>query len=124
MISSLSDLVSVISKSTISSRMAESELLLQFLPFSSVVSSDFWHKLSQLKIDIFALSDEPVDITGYYNNRTPPKLPACFNVDYSSFDKYKIIVFILLHYIYSVYFFYLADHQRLKGTPSWPAEEF
>jgi len=66
----------------------DSTPLLQFLPFSSVVSSDFWHKLSQLKIDVLALSEEPVDITGYFSNHTAAKLPACFNVDYSSFEKY------------------------------------
>lgn len=65
------------------------EKLLQFLPFSSVVESTFWHKLSELKIDVYALKDEPVDITGYYSNHTAPRLPACLNVDYSSFDRYQ-----------------------------------
>ena len=67
------------------------EKLLQFLPFSSVVESTFWHKLSQLKIDVYALKDEPVDITGYYSNHTAPRLPACLNVDYSSFEKYMYL---------------------------------
>lgn len=66
---------------------SESEKLLQFLPFSSVVSSSFWHKLSELKIEVFALKDEPVEITGHYSNRfASARLPACFNVDYSSFQ--------------------------------------
>jgi hypothetical protein len=41
-----------------------------------------------MKIDVYALNDEPVEITGYYTNQsTSSRLPACLNVDYSSFDK-------------------------------------
>lgn len=69
------------------SQDAAKDKLLQFLPFSSVVESTFWHKLSQLKIDVYALKDEDVEVTGYYSNHTAPRLPACFNVDFSSFDK-------------------------------------
>jgi hypothetical protein len=65
------------------------DILLQFLPFSSVVESSFWHKLSQLNIDVYALKDEPVDIAGYFSNHPAARLPACLNVDHSSFDKYK-----------------------------------
>ena len=61
-------------------------LLLKFLPFSSVVETTFWHKLSQLKIDVYALNEEPVGITGHYSNDTAVGLPSRFNVDYSSFD--------------------------------------
>ncbi|KAF6755034.1 E1-like protein-activating [Ephemerocybe angulata] len=39
---------------------------LQFAPFSSVVSPAFWHKLTDLKIDVLKLSDEAVPITGTY----------------------------------------------------------
>ena len=62
-------------------------LLLQFLPFSSVAETTFWHKLTQLKIDVYALKDEPVEIVGHYGNHTAAKLPACFNIDYNSFEK-------------------------------------
>lgn len=71
----------------------EHEKLLQFLPFSSVISSSFWHKLTQMKIDVYALKDEPVEITGHYTNQsTSSRLPACFNVDYSSFEKYILFI--------------------------------
>jgi len=50
----------------IESHQETKDKLLQFLPFSSVVESTFWHKLSLLKIDVYALKDEPVDIQGYY----------------------------------------------------------
>ncbi|XP_032783389.1 ubiquitin-like modifier-activating enzyme ATG7 [Daphnia magna] len=71
----------------------ESGKILQFLPFSSVISSSFWHKLTQMKIDVYALSDEPVDITGYYTNQSASsRLPACLNVDYSSFENHHASV--------------------------------
>ena len=65
----------------------ENDSILQFLPFSSVVETTFWHQLTQLKIDVYALNEDSVDITGCYNNRALPRLPACFSIDYSSFDK-------------------------------------
>jgi ubiquitin-like modifier-activating enzyme ATG7 len=71
-------------KEKIESHEETKDKLLQFLPFSSVVESSFWHKLSLLKIDVYALKDEPVDIQGYY---TAARLPAFLNVDYSWFDK-------------------------------------
>ena len=68
--------------------MAEqSDIMLQFLPFSSVVETTFWHQLTQLKMDVYALNEDSVDITGYYSNHALDRLPACFNIDYSSFDK-------------------------------------
>ncbi|KAJ2922042.1 hypothetical protein H1R20_g15051, partial [Candolleomyces eurysporus] len=40
--------------------------ILQFAPFSSIVSPAFWHKLTDLKIDVLKLSDESLPITGTY----------------------------------------------------------
>ncbi|TFK21522.1 E1-like protein-activating [Coprinopsis marcescibilis] len=40
--------------------------ILQFAPFSSVVSPAFWHKLTDLKIDVLRLDDAPVGISGSY----------------------------------------------------------
>lgn len=73
-----------------SSSESSDDKWLQFLPFSSVVETTFWHKLTQLKIDVYALKEEPIEISGYYNNHTAIRLPACFNIDYSSFDKYAL----------------------------------
>ncbi|XP_046456837.1 ubiquitin-like modifier-activating enzyme ATG7 [Daphnia pulex] len=73
------------------SSAVDNEKILQFLPFSSVISSSFWHKLTQMKIDVYALNDEPVEITGYYTNQsTSSRLPACLNVDYSSFENRQV----------------------------------
>ena len=67
--------------------MNKAEEALQFLPFSSAVETGFWHKLSQLKLDVLHLNEEPVEITGSYCNNTVQGLPAIFNVDYMSFDR-------------------------------------
>lgn len=65
----------------------ENDTMLQFLPFSSVVETTFWHQLTQFKIDVYALNEDSVDISGCYSNHALPRLPACFSVDYSAFDK-------------------------------------
>ena len=41
---------------------------IQFAPFSSCVDGGFWHKLTQLKLDVFQLDQTPNKITGYYTN--------------------------------------------------------
>ena len=41
---------------------------LQFLPFSSALDAGFWHKLSQLKLDVYGLDDEPKYIHCFYFN--------------------------------------------------------
>ncbi|POW16552.1 hypothetical protein PSHT_06602 [Puccinia striiformis] len=40
--------------------------ILQFVPFNSSIDPTFWHALTQLKIDILKLGDEPVGIQGWY----------------------------------------------------------
>ncbi|KAJ3047182.1 Autophagy protein 7 [Rhizophlyctis rosea] len=47
--------------------MSSSATLLQFEPFSSAVTSTFWHALSKNKIDLYKLDDSLVDINGYYS---------------------------------------------------------
>ena len=42
--------------------------LLQFAPFSSTLDAGFWHKLTQLKLDVYGLDDQLRDIYGYYCN--------------------------------------------------------
>ncbi len=41
---------------------------LQFAPFSSALDAGFWHKLSQLKLDVYGLDDEPKPVHGFYFN--------------------------------------------------------
>ena len=42
--------------------------IVQFTPFSSLVEPNFWHALTNLKIDVLRLSDESVSITGSYTS--------------------------------------------------------
>ncbi|KAI0081032.1 E1-like protein-activating [Panus rudis PR-1116 ss-1] len=41
--------------------------IVQFTPFSSLVEPNFWHALTNLKIDVLRLSDSSVPITGSYS---------------------------------------------------------
>ncbi|WAR54291.1 hypothetical protein PtB15_3B805 [Puccinia triticina] len=47
-------------------RPAMTAKILQFVPFNSSIDPAFWHSLTQLKIDILKLGDEPVPIQGWY----------------------------------------------------------
>jgi ubiquitin-like modifier-activating enzyme ATG7 len=60
---------------------------LQFAPFSSALDAGFWHKLSQLKLDVFGLDDTPRPLTGYYCNSDADLLQPRINVDYSAFSE-------------------------------------
>ncbi|KAK7682580.1 hypothetical protein QCA50_014380 [Cerrena zonata] len=42
--------------------------IVQFTPLSSLVEPNFWHALTNLKIDVLRLSDETVSITGSYSS--------------------------------------------------------
>ena len=67
--------------------MSEMATPLQFVPFSSAVETGFWHRLSQLKLDVLHLNEEPVEISGSYCNSTAQGIPALFNIDYMSFNR-------------------------------------
>ena len=41
---------------------------MQFAPFSSALDTGFWHKLSQLKLDVYGLDDEVKNVRGFYTN--------------------------------------------------------
>jgi hypothetical protein len=41
--------------------------IVQFAPFSSLIQPSFWHKLTDLKIDVLRLSDEALTISGSYS---------------------------------------------------------
>ena len=57
----------------------------QFLPFKSFVNHSFWHKFAEIKIDVLKLSDQPLEIYGFYSNFNSKS--NLLEVDYSSFNK-------------------------------------
>lgn len=71
---------------------------LQFVPFSSVVETGFWHKFSQLKLDEFRLKDDAVSISGHYSNTTSQNLPPFFNVDFEAFTGRGMVAGHLINY--------------------------
>ena len=40
--------------------------LVQFAPLSSLAHPSFWHRLTELKLDVLKLSDDQVEIDGSY----------------------------------------------------------
>lgn len=71
------------------------EKLLKFAPFINALDNGFWHKLTQMKLEVYKTNDDPVALVGYYNNS---KLHGCCQ---SSVIKKPC-------YFFSV--FYLYDH--------------
>ena len=47
---------------------AESESLLQFVPFSSAIEVGFWHELTRKKLEVYKLDDSARKVKGYYVN--------------------------------------------------------
>nr|XP_053632560.1 ubiquitin-like modifier-activating enzyme ATG7 [Cherax quadricarinatus] len=64
--------------------------ILQFAPFSSAVDAGFWHKFTQLKLDVFHLSEDAVPITGSYVNSDAPGLPSRLSVEYDALDRNRV----------------------------------
>ena len=60
--------------------------VLQFAPFSSALDAGFWHRFSQLKLDVFGLNDDVLPIAGHYCNSDADLLPPRVSIDYTSFD--------------------------------------
>lgn len=69
---------------------------LQFAPFSTSISPDFWHSLTQLKLHVLKLSEDPVPIHATYSGGRNVKdrrtgvdvgLGATLELDGTSFDK-------------------------------------
>lgn len=56
-----------------------------YLPFDSFVHTTFWHKLSQIKLDVDKLEENSRKIWGCYSCTSPPGL-CSVNVDCSSFN--------------------------------------
>jgi len=60
--------------------------ILHFAPFSSALDAGFWHRFSQLKLDVFGLNDDVRPIAGCYSNTDADLLPPHVNIDYTAFD--------------------------------------
>lgn len=60
--------------------------ILQFAPFSSAVDAGFWHKFTQLKLDVLHLSEEPISLVGSYVNSDASGLPTRLNVEYDALE--------------------------------------
>lgn len=66
--------------------MASERRILQFVSFQSTLDAGFWHELGRRKLEMYQLSEKPVDIRGYYTNSTVPGLPTSLALDYSAFE--------------------------------------
>lgn len=62
------------------------ENVFQFVPFSSFVQGSFWHKFTEIKLDVDRLSDARRPIFGFYSNMNAVQCLA--EVDCTSFNKY------------------------------------
>jgi len=73
--------------------MSEAKVL-QFQPFTSNVSIDFWFELAKRKLEQYKLSEEPVPLTGLYNashyaqtsSTEAVSLPSLFQLSKESFE--------------------------------------
>lgn len=59
--------------------------ILRYMPFQSFVDPSFWHKLSELKIDVDRLDDRRKEINGSYTNSNV--LHCLMEVDCTSFNQ-------------------------------------
>ncbi|KAL8594890.1 hypothetical protein ACOMHN_038453 [Nucella lapillus] len=60
--------------------------VLQYVPFSSMIEPGFWHKLSENKLNVYGLDEEPKPIKGFYFNGDLPGLTPHLTLDYAAFD--------------------------------------
>lgn len=66
--------------------MAE-ERILQYVPFNSFVNPSFWHKFTEVKLDIDKLKDDQKPVWGYYSMIEDQATRTCnFDVDSTSFN--------------------------------------
>ena len=61
--------------------------IVKFEPFSSLLHPTFWHKLTQLKLDVLQLDESAISITGEFSFDCKEGFPPQFIVDYTSFDE-------------------------------------
>ncbi|KAK4875920.1 hypothetical protein RN001_012342 [Aquatica leii] len=62
------------------------EKVLEYFPFNSSVNPSFWHKLTEIKLDIDKLNETNRHIWGYYSNLTNHCKASLFEVDSTSFN--------------------------------------
>ncbi|KAI4461849.1 ubiquitin-activating enzyme e1 [Holotrichia oblita] len=67
--------------------MSDTQSPLQFVPFSSCINPSFWHKFTQLKLDVLKLDESTAKIWGYYTNLDSQMKPI-IEVDSTSFNNY------------------------------------
>lgn len=65
--------------------MSTADKLLQFMQFSIALDHGFWHKLTQLKLEVYKTDDKPVTLFGYYSNNTTTGKPS-LTVDSSALE--------------------------------------
>jgi len=75
------------SQVTIMSAASREPTLLMFAPFSSQVSTTFWSKFDQVKLDVMQLNNDPVPIWGFYGPNDIPNVNPILSVDNSSFER-------------------------------------
>ncbi|XP_066283874.1 ubiquitin-like modifier-activating enzyme ATG7 [Branchiostoma lanceolatum] len=64
-----------------------SPIPLQFAPFGSALDAGFWHKLTQNKLEVYKLDDQPRPIHGFYYNGDAPGLPCRMSLEFNAFDE-------------------------------------
>ncbi|GFR41415.1 hypothetical protein Agub_g2098, partial [Astrephomene gubernaculifera] len=64
--------------------MAQPGEVLRFSPLQSVVDVSFLSELSEYKLNVLKLSEEPVEITGYFSPNRYDSVPARLQLDVSS----------------------------------------
>lgn len=67
--------------------------VLKFEPFTSSVNVSFWYELTRLKLDVLKLSEENVDLHGYYSIASNHTAPARFHLTEESFNNDMTLVF-------------------------------
>ena len=64
----------------------EENKLLEFVPFKSCINPSFWHKLSEIKLNVDKLNEKVRKIWGYYSNIEDK---CILEVDSTSFNRYQ-----------------------------------
>ncbi|XP_078597053.1 ubiquitin-like modifier-activating enzyme ATG7 [Branchiostoma floridae x Branchiostoma japonicum] len=64
-----------------------SPIPLQFAPFGSALDAGFWHKLTQNKLEVYKLDDQPRPIHGFYYNGDAPGLPCRMSLEFNAFEE-------------------------------------
>ncbi|KAK5645056.1 hypothetical protein RI129_006356 [Pyrocoelia pectoralis] len=65
----------------------DTEKKLEYFPFNSTINPSFWHKLTEIKLDVDKLKENSRPIWGYYSNLKLNNFNTClFEVDSTSFN--------------------------------------